>query len=210
MGCLTCKAVDDAALRDGNLFEPYSSGIRLLGPPAGLVKLRAWLDQLKKTPTGSLLLQKIDDDARVHGGKPVTIAYIKDARLDQIGAAGFERGDTGTASSFQITPDGVPHYERGTPMSSEKGYIVMGDVADQPKTPGGVALGHELIHLDHYMNGEGLLTSPDPSDTGDLMGNQEESRTIGIDAWTKNTMSENQIRREWGNLPLRTTHGSLP
>lgn len=69
--------------------------------------------------------------------------------------------------------------------------------------PGAEILAHELIHADHNSQGTNLTSQPDPKDP---TGNQEESRTIGINDHKDEPISENKLLEDWGKDYRRTDH----
>lgn len=69
--------------------------------------------------------------------------------------------------------------------------------------PDEALLGHELNHADHNARGGNLAANPDPADP---TGNQEESRTIGINDHANEPVSENNILRDMGENWRRTDH----
>src|SRR5262249_33699948 len=71
--------------------------------------------------------------------------------------------------------------------------------------PDEALLGHELNHADHNGNGASLNGTPDPKDP---TGNQEESRTIGINDHANEPVSENNILKDLGENWRRTDHDS--
>ena len=64
-------------------------------------------------------------------------------------------------------------------------------------------LGHELIHADHNARGQALGNVADPADN---TGNQEESRTIGINDHANESVSERNLQRDQGEGWHRTDH----
>ena len=61
------------------------------------------------------------------------------------------------------------------------------------KSPGYIGLAHELIHASHSLAGD-MLDGP-----------LEEQRTVGLNAYATQEITENKIRLE-ANLPLRTAY----
>jgi hypothetical protein len=71
--------------------------------------------------------------------------------------------------------------------------------------PDEALLGHELNHADHNGRGNNQIGVPDPADP---TGDQEESRTIGINDHKDEPVSENNILRDMGENWRRTDHDS--
>ena len=72
------------------------------------------------------------------------------------------------------------------------------------RTPGYVALAHELIHCMHFMSGDtNMYPEDDPWGAGDSYSKHEEARTVGLGIYRNTRISENALRREL-KLPERT------
>ena len=68
-------------------------------------------------------------------------------------------------------------------------------------TPTYIVLAHELIHSLHFLSGDWRN-----HDDFDTLLMHEEARTIGTGIYANARLSENSIRREWGQTQMRTFH----
>ncbi len=189
--------------------EKYSDGITITGPKDYRDKVRANLDQLKQTPSGREVLDKLDAQGR--DGKGVTIkppvnppddngttrndpasdALPKSAHLDPTtGRIVVDEPGKGTSSTVEFDPDYEPKNLDGT-----------------IKRPASIGLGHELIHATHNGSGTNLRDFQDPTDPGGT-SNHEEAQTIGRGAYSADHPTDNTLRDEMG-FPRRTSHSSL-
>jgi hypothetical protein len=204
MGCATCDAAQEVARKQRLAIEPYRPGIQLLGTPEQNAVGRRWLDDLARTPTGRAVLDRVDRLAAAHGGKPETLIYDSTGQW-----AGIQLNDArGTAQGFDAWGRPVP----GPGVDSGNIFIQYNqETTVTPRTPGGVLLGHELIHTIHSMEGANMTPFPDTSNPRDLGTTLEESRTIGIGRYADDPLSENRIRSEWSTpLPRREIHLTAP
>jgi type VI secretion system secreted protein VgrG len=143
------------------------------------------------TPTGKKLLDNID------GGKHTVT--VQESPINPA---------TGKRSTGFATKTNPADAENGTGTDTTISYNTDGTKAKDKDgkpidIPGKEVLGHELIHADHNSSGTNLSSQPDPKDP---TGNQEESRTIGINDHKDEPISENKLLEEQGADYRRTDH----
>jgi type VI secretion system secreted protein VgrG len=147
---------------------------------------------LDDTPTGKKVLDqlnagrhpvKIIPDPKVGSGGGETLA----------GGVGAIHPEEGAGSTIRFDPDRKP---TGTDQA--------GNTHDGPPE---ATLGHELIHALHNSDGRNLTLHRDEKDPD---GNQEESRTIGINDHKDEELSENNILKDLGAPYRRLNHGTNP
>src|SRR6185369_3276653 len=145
--------------------------IKLDGTPAERQKMIDALDQINSTPTGKAMLKSINDS-----GKDVTIKTTtggnQAAPLDRPNATRKADGSPGTGS--------------GSVVSFNPDRQVVGDGSEPWMTrPPAVALGHELVHVDHSAHGTNDFTP---------VG---EDMAVGVPPHDTQPFTENKIRNEW-------------
>jgi type VI secretion system secreted protein VgrG len=191
--------------------EKYSDGISIGGPPEFRKKVRAQLDDLKTSPSGKAVLDKLDEQGR--DGKGVTIhnepgspetsaddyenAVPADAALDSVtGKVEVKKKGSGSASEVDYDPDWQVTYPDGQPCLPPQGGLL-----------------HELIHATHNGNGTNL-SQFDMDDPSGGNSNHEEAQTMGSAPYDETgpygadsilQPTENSYRSEKG-LPSRTSH----
>jgi type VI secretion system secreted protein VgrG len=144
------------------------------------------------TPTGKQLLDDIDA-----GTHKVNIQESPTDPKTGKKSPGFARkADPAAAEEPGKGSDTTIFYDPdGTKVKDQNGNPI--DI------PGKEILGHEMIHADHNSQGTNLTSQPDPKDP---TGNQEESRTIGINDHKDEPISENKLLEDWGADYRRTDH----
>lgn len=189
--------------------EKYSDGITIKGDKDYRKKVRAQLDELKKTKSGKQIVDKLDAQGRA--GKGVVISHAepgdnsaiptgdwknalpKSAKLNPTtGRIDVTTPGDGTTSNVKFNTDYEPKYPDGTSCRSPI-----------------VGLGHELIHAINMGAGRLLSDFKDPTDPGvSKTSNHEEAQTIGRGAYVGDSPTDNSLRQELG-YKARTSHGSL-
>lgn len=193
--------------------EKYSDGITIKGDKAYRQKVRARLDELKKTKSGKQILNTLDAQGRAGKGVVITSvgpgqnqckptgnakdAYPVTAALNsKTGRVDVTKAGKGTSSEVGFNPDYEPKYTSGP----NKGKSC--------RSPA-IGLGHELLHAQHNGEGKNLRKFSDPTDKGVPGGsNHEEAQTIGRGAYKGDKPTDNSLRQETGYKP-RTSHGSV-
>lgn len=175
-----------------NVFNYGGSGIAVTGTPDFADKTLKTLASLDGTPTGHQLIDNLQSNGHT--------ATIKEATPAEAAANGG-----GVTTGVQ------PQMSNGTGSDSTVAWApgTNAQYTDQNGVnhtqPDEALLGHELIHADHNANGASLNGVPDPADA---TGNQEESRTIGINDHAGEPVSENNILKDMGEDWRRTDHDS--
>lgn len=189
--------------------ERYSDGIVIKGTTEYREKVREHLDTLKRTPTGRLLLERIDAQGR--DGKGVVIYSVPPAE-NQCMPTGTWRDSRPVSAALDASTGKISVATPGNGTTSEVGF----NPDYEPQYPGGescrspaIGLGHELIHAMHNGDGTNLGTYADSTDLGVPGGsNHEEAQTIGRGAYANDPITDNALRRDLGYKP-RTSHGSV-
>jgi type VI secretion system secreted protein VgrG len=175
-----------------NIFNYGGTGIAVTGTPDFANKTLQTLASLDGTPTGHQLIDNLQSNGHT--------ATIKQATPAEAAANGG-----GVTTGVQ------PAMSNGTGSDSTVAWApgTNAQYTDQNGVnhtqPDEALLGHELIHADHNANGASLNGVPDPADA---TGNQEESRTIGINNHAGEPVSENNILKDMGQDWRRTDHDS--
>jgi type VI secretion system secreted protein VgrG len=175
-----------------NTFNYGGSGIAVTGSPEFANQTLKTLASLDATPTGHQLVDNLQSNGHT--------ATIREATPAEAAASG---GGVATgvqpAMSNGTGSDTTVAWAPGTNAQ----YTDENGVAHTQ--PDEALLGHELIHADHNGRGTSLNGVPDPADP---TGNQEESRTIGINDHSAEPVSENNILNDLGEDWRRTDHDS--
>ncbi len=168
--------------------EEYMPGIIIKGDKAFRDKTRKALDELKGTPTGGKLLDKMSAS-----GKTTTI--VKTTKGNEASA-----GDWTDAS---LGADGKPGKGSDATVSFNPDRDSIGSEPWE-KRPPAIGLGHEMIHADHINEGSVDFTKvpndskPDPANPGAFQkAPAEEVNTAGIPPNDKGAFTENKLRSEW-------------
>lgn len=181
------------------------SGIRISGSDAFVDSTLDTLDSLDGTQTGHQLIDNLQSNghtasieennaAAASGGGGLTTMTT---------ANGFPAGTSvnmgsgGTQTSDGSGSDSVVNWQPG---ANTQYTDADGNTHTQPDE---ALLGHELNHADHNARGQNGAATPDPADP---TGDQEESRTIGINDHADEDVSENNILRDMGEDWRRTDH----
>ncbi len=183
------------------------AGIRISGSDSFVRSTIGTLDSLDGTQTGHALIDNLQSNGHV-------------ASIEENSAASASGGGGLTTMT---SPNGCP---AGTPVNMGSGGVQTSDGSgsdsvvnwqpgnngqytdDEGNThtqPDEALLAHELIHADHNARGQNGSATPDPADP---TGNQEESRTIGINDHANEEVSENNVLRDMGEDWRRTDHDS--
>ncbi len=192
--------------RPDGTFTYGGNGISVSGSPEHVDKTLQTLASLDGTPTGHTLIDQLQSNGH-------TVSIVEN---DANAAAGGGGMTNTTANGFPagtnvIESDGIVRASDGSgadsvvnwaPGTNAPNTDASGKVNQQPDE---ALLGHELIHADHNGRGQNLKASPDPADA---TGNQEESRTIGINDHAGEPVSENNILRDLGEDWRRGDHDS--
>lgn len=143
------------------------------------------------TPTGKKLLDGLDA-----GSRTVTVQESPvDPRTGKRSTGFATKANPADAENGTGTDTTISYNTAGTKAKDQNGKPI--DI------PGKEVLGHELIHSLHNSDGTNLSSQPDPKDP---TGNQEESKTIGINDQKNEPISENQLLKEQGADYRRTDH----
>jgi len=175
-----------------NIFTYGGSGIAVTGTPDFADKTLKTLASLDGTPTGHQLIDNLQSNGHT--------ATIREATPTEA-----------TNNGGGVTTGVQPQMSNGTGSDSTVAWApgFNAQYKDQNGTmhtqPDEALLGHELNHADHNGNGASLNGTPDPKDP---TGNQEESRTIGINDHANEPVSENNILKDLGENWRRTDHDS--
>jgi type VI secretion system secreted protein VgrG len=178
--------------KDDGSYTVGGDKIKVSGSDEFVGKAMNDLSDIYNTPTGKKLMDEINagkNDVRVQEsevnpttGKKSVGGASKDVPADA------ENGK-GTGTTIKYDP-------AGTTAKDQNGKPIT--------IPGSEVLAHEMIHGLHNSKGENLGKSAvDPKDP---TGNQEESRTIGINDHKDEPISENKIVKEMGLDHQRTDH----
>ncbi|HRQ66454.1 MAG TPA: type VI secretion system tip protein TssI/VgrG [Xanthomonadaceae bacterium] len=196
----------EVALQADGSFSYGGPGIRVAGGSEFVGQTLQTLASLDGTPTGHQLIDNLQSNGH-------TVRIVENNAVATAGGGGM--CTTLTANGFPAgtnvaMPTGVEQSD-GSGSDSEVNWLpgnngqftdANGDVHTQTDE---ALLGHELIHADNNARGDNLAAVPDPSDS---TGNQEESRTIGINDHAGEEVSENNILRDQGQDWRRTDHDS--
>ena len=167
-----------AATNAAELVEAdYGHGIKIQGTPAFVERSVASLDRLAGLPSGERLLSDLGSSGRL------TVVSETDAQNAMAGALDdYDLIDAMVKHSGEVGP-GTDAYVKWNPEFELEG------------TPDWLVLGHELIHALHVHRGELLLNR---QKEGRNAGTQwEELRTIGVDGYQDESLTENLLRGEW-------------
>lgn len=155
----------------------YGHGIRIQGTPAFVEQSVANLDRLATLPTGQALFEDLGASGRA--------TVVSETDVDNAMAGALDPDDLIDAivkHSGEIGP-GTDAYVKWNPNFELEG------------TPHWLILGHELIHALHVHRGELMLNR---RKEGRNAGTQwEELRTIGLDGYQDEPLTENGLRGEW-------------
>jgi len=155
----------------------YGHGIKIQGTPAFVERSVASMDRLADLPSGERLLNELGSSGRL------TVVSETDAQNAMAGALDdYDLIDAMVKHSGEVGP-GTDAYVKWNPEFELEG------------TPDWLVLGHELIHALHVHRGELLLNR---QKEGRNAGTQwEELRTIGLDGYQDEYLTENLLRGEW-------------
>ena len=199
LGCFTVLVGDGAggggggggaaAAVLGRILSGQSS-IKIEGSPEFQLQTMIALAKLAQTPSGLALLEQLDASPNT-----TTIRETADGN-----AAG-----PGSMADANRRPDGTPGPGTDATVSFNPNRTVVppGDEPWMTRDPA-IGLGHELIHASHYTTG---TREPGTSDYTGLDGNtyntkNEEQRTVGLGPYQNEPISENTLRREFGENGL--------
>ncbi|NEX22402.1 type VI secretion system tip protein VgrG [Thiorhodococcus mannitoliphagus] len=183
------------------------SGIRISGSDAFVDSTVATLDSLDGTQTGHQLIDNLqsnghvasieeDPAASASGGGGLTTMTTPNSFP---AGTSVDMGSGGIQTSDGSGSDSVVNWQPGNNAQYTD------DEGNTHTQPDEALLGHELNHADHNARGNNGAATPDPADP---TGNQEESRTIGINDHADEAVSENNILRDMGEDWRRTDHDS--
>jgi hypothetical protein len=195
---------------------------RLYGPSVANDLAKSWIDKLKATDTGSLIVGRISN---LVGGSKLSIVFADPLTIRTFGLPslnpwtcfnngwpnrGYAKGQP-TNSWFwgNQVPAGTPAGPLDVYVGWLKDYYCSVPEGTNPRF---VWLGHELVHAIHFLSGQGLGNfSTHDKACKEQTDNLEEARTIGRrePGYLYETLSENSLRAELG-LPLRDSHCTLP
>jgi len=175
-----------------NTWNYGGSGIAVTGTPDFADKTLQTLASLDATPTGHQLIDNLQSNGHT--------ATIREATPAEAAANGG--GLTTGVQPAMSNGTGSDSTVAWAPGNNAQFTDENGVAHTQPDE---ALLGHELNHADHNGRGASLNGTPDPADP---TGNQEESRTIGINDHKDEPVSENNILRDMGENWRRTDHDS--
>ncbi len=179
------------------------SGIRISGSQAHVDKTIATLDSLDGTATGHQLVNNLQSNGRttsiVENGAKATAGGGGLTSMESVN--GFPAGTTATWGPVPVSngsgANSEVNWTPGAGPTATDENNVAHTMSDES------LLGHELIHADHNARGQALGNVADPADN---TGNQEESRTIGINDHANEPVSERNLQRDQGEGWHRTDH----
>ena len=175
-----------------NTWNYGGTGIAVTGTPDFADKTLQTLASLDATPTGHQLIDNLQSNGHT--------ATIREATPAEAAANGG--GLTTGVQPAMSNGTGSDSTVAWAPGNNAQFTDENGVAHTQPDE---ALLGHELNHADHNGRGASLNGTPDPADP---TGNQEESRTIGINDHKDEPVSENNILRDMGENWRRTDHDS--
>jgi hypothetical protein len=173
-------------------FTYGGSKVKVTGSPDFADKTLQTLAGLDATPTGHQLIDNLQSNS-----KTVTIRE----------ATPKEASDNGGG----VTTGVQPAMSNGTGSDSTVAWAPGFNAQYKDENgvnhtqPDEALLGHELNHADHFGKGQAEIGTPDPKDP---TGNQEESKTIGINDHKDDAVTENNILKDMGENWRRTDHDS--
>ncbi|MBK1721536.1 type VI secretion system tip protein TssI/VgrG [Thiocystis violacea] len=181
------------------------SGIRISGSDSFVNSTVATLDSLDGTQTGHQLIDNLQGNGHVASIEENAAASAAGGggMTTMTSANGFpsgtsvNMGSAGVQTSDGSGSDSVVNWQPG---ANTQYTDAAGNTHTQPDE---ALLGHELNHADHNARGVNGSATPDPADP---TGNQEESRTIGLNDHADEPVSENNILRDMGEDWRRTDH----
>ena len=156
------------------------------------LKALADLKDVGDTKTGQKMMDALDA-----GRHKTTIAELDETQARAIGGSGNADDRPASVDPKKGSSTTVKYH----PEASADEYT--DQRRDKVEHPAKAYLGHEMIHAVH--NSEGT-NEVDKRDRKDPTGNQEESKTIGINDHASDEMTENNLLRELGYTYSRPDH----
>ncbi len=184
------------------------SGLRISGSQAHIDKTIATLDKLDGTQTGNQLINNLQSNGH-------TTSIVENNAQAQAGGGGLTTSKTANGfpagTNVNLGSSSAPNVQTSDGSGSDSEVNWQPGAGPKVKDENNVEhtmtdealLGHELIHADHNGRGQNLGANPDPKDN---TGNQEESRTIGINDHASEAVSERNLQRDLGEDWHRTDH----
>ncbi|MBL4845501.1 MAG: hypothetical protein JKY65_08250 [Planctomycetes bacterium] len=172
----------------------YGYNIRIEGTPEFVEQSVGLLDRLAELPSGRRILEEVGGS-----GKLTVLRRTTDlnAYASALEAADFVEAILSYTGERGAGADALVRWNPDLELVG---------------MPPEVLLGHELIHAIHLQRGEALIN---PKQAGHNAGTRwEELRTIGIDGYEGEELTENVLRGEWNASnpdalipPARNGHG---
>ncbi|HZU96433.1 MAG TPA: M91 family zinc metallopeptidase, partial [Planctomycetota bacterium] len=189
-----------------------NQGISIIGTRDFYDKTVAALSRIEQTATGATILELVD--LMGHMGRGTRIRFgveckclpgywyedTADQDVDKLRGLrklvdysdGSEPGDG--VSRVVMKPDSKPMGSTTTIF-----FDYAHNTINDPKcTEPAIALGHEILHAIHLGRGEGLIKFDNT--TNGEQTKMEEARAVGKNPYQFDTLSENQLRREFGKV----------
>jgi hypothetical protein len=145
----------------------------------------------KDKPKGTELVNRlIDSDKTV----TITTSATIGKRGNFAGSSSSEGWDKGTHDGKGS--DATVYFDKTSqpPISTIDKYT--GKIVSKRDRPSQIGLGHELIHAEHYINGNADYNDRDKNFVKD-----EEPRTVGVKYTQRGDITENDLRKEQGVEP---------